>query len=172
MAAPHVTGICGLVAAQDFGITSLELKTLLRNTADDEVGTLADDPQGYDTKHGYGRANAWSAVIHTLVTPYMRQNQRLSNTYTSAGQYISYRLAPPPNGSWEVAAARPHSSINTSVYLRSPVGTTLASSILTGDEVDFVLARNRPTSGSDYYARIYNTSGSGKYCVFHKRLCR
>ena len=170
MAAPHVTGICGLVASQSFSITPVNLRTLIQNTADDEVGTITDDPQGYDNQHGWGRVNAWSALMHLQTTPYMQQDQRFSNTFTAAGQYKGYRLAPPSNGKWEIAAVRPNAAINTNIQWLSTNGSTiLASSSLGADAVDFVLANNRSTTGSDHYAKIIGFSGSDKYSAEYQQ---
>jgi len=171
MSTPHVTGICALVVSLNWDITSLDLRNLIQNTADDEVGPTTEDITGYDNYFGYGRANAWSAVIHSPIytTPYLRNDERCSNTY-SAITSRDYRLDAPPTGLWETVAARPHSSINTNVrWLDTDQSTILATSSYTGDNVDFVLAHGRPTTGSDYFARVYNSSGTGKFAVEYQQ---
>jgi thermitase len=170
MSAPHVTGICGLVVSLNMTISAELLRNLIQFTADDETG-WTEDVLGYDNYYGNGRANAWSAVIHSPIftTPYLRNDERCSNTYTYY-QSHDYRLDAPPTGLWEIVATRPHSAANINVrWIDTDQTTILTTSSYTGDNVDFVLAHGRPTSGADYYARVYNASGFGKFAVEYQQ---
>ena len=172
MAAPHVAGICGIVRAANFNIGAEVIRDIIEETADDEVGPLSTDPQGYDNRYGYGRANAWSAIIHspTYVTPYMRLNQRMSNTFSTPSEDIFYRLDATSPMKWEVVATRPHAGVDVNCRWIDTDGiTSLSFSGYGGEVVDFVCASNRPTSGSDMYARIYNWSGTGKYSAEYEK---
>jgi len=170
MAAPHVTGLCGLIMASNSSLTALQLRDRLEQTADDEVGPLATDPQGYDNRYGWGRVNAWSAVAHSYLTPYLQGNLRWSNTHTTAGQSKDYRLAPPSNGNWEIVATRPHTTLDLDCrWIDTDGSTILATSAYGSDEPDYVLAYNRPTSGSDYYGRIYTYFGTGKFSAEYQQ---
>jgi len=57
-ATPHAAGIAALVWSENPNLTNAELLTVLRNSCDD-LGTT-----GYDTQTGYGRMNAYVAVLH------------------------------------------------------------------------------------------------------------
>lgn len=57
MAAPHVTGLVGLMRAVNPDLTALEVRCLLAWTADD-LG-----PDGWDPFYGWGRINAEQAVL-------------------------------------------------------------------------------------------------------------
>lgn len=56
MAAPHVSGLAGLLLSQDLGRTQEDLKRLITTTAPD-----LGDP-GKDIYFGYGRIDAWAAL--------------------------------------------------------------------------------------------------------------
>lgn len=56
MAAPHVSGVAALPVQKYPGISVGDLKTLLKNTADDEGAN------GADPYHGHGFVNAYRAV--------------------------------------------------------------------------------------------------------------
>ncbi len=56
MATPHVSGVAALILSQDSSLTNLEVRNILKNTADD-----LGDP-GWDQYFGEGRVNAYAAV--------------------------------------------------------------------------------------------------------------
>jgi len=58
-AAPHVAALAGLLLSQDAGLTASEVRTIIRDTADD-IG-----PAGFDTGTGFGRINAHAALLAT-----------------------------------------------------------------------------------------------------------
>lgn len=62
-AAPIVAGICTLLLAQDSTRTPAELKHIIRSTAQDSVGDPEEDIPGFDIYHGYGRVNAYNALM-------------------------------------------------------------------------------------------------------------
>lgn len=61
-ATPLVTGICGLLLAQDPTRTTEDLRDILRNTAEDQVGDPSEDIMGFDIYYGAGRVNAFQAL--------------------------------------------------------------------------------------------------------------
>lgn len=61
-ATPHVAGLCALLLAQDGNLGPEDLRTILHNTAEDEVGDPAEDLAGWDQYHGHGRVNALDAL--------------------------------------------------------------------------------------------------------------
>jgi subtilisin family serine protease len=65
-AAPHVAGLCALLLAQDPSRTPTQLRTIIRNTAEDQVGLSSEDTPGFDNYYGYGRINAHHALLELL----------------------------------------------------------------------------------------------------------
>ncbi|MBX7156580.1 MAG: S8 family serine peptidase [Candidatus Kapaibacterium sp.] len=62
-AAPHVSGLCALLLAQDKTRTPAQLRSIIEQTADDRVGTTTEDTPGFDIYYGYGRINAYRALL-------------------------------------------------------------------------------------------------------------
>lgn len=57
MATPHAAGLAALVKSLRPDFTPAEMRALLRVTAEDQVGRLAEDTPGFDIYHGWGRIN-------------------------------------------------------------------------------------------------------------------
>jgi thermitase len=64
MAAPHVTGVLGLIESIHPDYTVEEVRAVLEETADDRVGPPSEDKKGWDQYFGSGRLNAAQAVRH------------------------------------------------------------------------------------------------------------
>ena len=62
MAAPHVTGIVALMLQANPNLTAAQAKDILETTADVDASTGAVPNNTY----GYGRVNAYSAIIRVL----------------------------------------------------------------------------------------------------------
>jgi thermitase len=62
MAAPHVTGVLGLIESVRPDYTVEELRAVLAASADDQVGPPNEDKKGWDQYFGAGRLNAARAV--------------------------------------------------------------------------------------------------------------
>jgi len=68
-ATPLVAGIASLLFAQNPSLTPSQVRTILQNTAVDEVGNSSEDTPGFDQYMGYGRVNAFEALqLATLNT--------------------------------------------------------------------------------------------------------
>ncbi len=63
MATPLVTGLCALLLAQDPSRTPDEVREIIRETAEDQVGEAWEDIPGFDNFFGYGRINAYDALM-------------------------------------------------------------------------------------------------------------
>ncbi len=61
-AAPYVSGVVSLMLSIQPWLSPSEVMDIIRNTADDEVGTAQKDPPGKDKNYGYGRLNAYEAL--------------------------------------------------------------------------------------------------------------
>jgi len=58
-----VTGLVSLLLSQDSTRTPNEIYHLLTTTAEDQVGDSLEDTPGYDKYYGYGRINAYKALL-------------------------------------------------------------------------------------------------------------
>ncbi|MBC8078245.1 MAG: S8 family serine peptidase, partial [Chloroflexales bacterium] len=65
-AAPHVSGVLGLLLSLRPGASIAELTALVRATADDQVGNPDQDTPGWDIYYGAGRLNAARAIAAAL----------------------------------------------------------------------------------------------------------
>lgn len=65
-AAPHVAGVASLLMSKDPLLTPAEIRTILRDTADDQTGDPSEDIPGFDNFYGYGRLNAFAALGNAL----------------------------------------------------------------------------------------------------------
>ena len=63
MATPHVASVASLVWAEAPDLTPAQVRDLIQDTAQDQVGNPSEDTAGFDTYMGYGRANAHQAVL-------------------------------------------------------------------------------------------------------------
>lgn len=66
--APLVSGICSLILSQDPNLSVEEVRNILRDTAQDQVGKPSEDTSGWDVYHGAGRVNARAALQRVLST--------------------------------------------------------------------------------------------------------
>ena len=62
-ATPHAAGAGALLLAVAPGLTEAEVRTLMRQTADDQVGPPSEDTPGYDIYMGYGRVNCEALLL-------------------------------------------------------------------------------------------------------------
>ncbi|MDR1877728.1 MAG: S8 family serine peptidase [Flavobacteriaceae bacterium] len=64
--APHVAGLASLLLAQNPNRTPAQIKNIIEETAEDQVGDSAEDVPGWDIYYGHGRINAWLALSHYM----------------------------------------------------------------------------------------------------------
>ncbi len=62
-ATPLVAGIVTLMLSIEPNLTVEEIRTILRTTAQDQVGRSWEDTPGFDPYHGAGRVNAYQALL-------------------------------------------------------------------------------------------------------------
>ena len=77
-AAPHVTGVISLLLSINPALTVTEIRTILRESSQDQVGDSLDTP-GWDQYYGWGRLNAFNAVSNPLLstTAYYKESTSL-----------------------------------------------------------------------------------------------
>lgn len=61
-ATPLVAGLASLIKAQSPSMTPAQIKALIQNTAQDQVGLPTEDTAGWDQYMGWGRVNARAAL--------------------------------------------------------------------------------------------------------------
>jgi len=74
-----VTGLASLLISQDTSRTPNNIYRLITTTAEDQVGDPLEDTPGYDKYYGYGRINAYKALLAgqaTLLHKNPKQAQR------------------------------------------------------------------------------------------------
>ena len=67
-ATPLVAGIVSLMLAINPSLTPDQIKTILKNTAQDQVGNPIEDVLGFDNYYGAGRVNANNALLAAQAT--------------------------------------------------------------------------------------------------------
>ena len=68
-AAPHVAGLISLLLSVDSNLTITEIRTILEQSSEDQVGN-SDDTSGWDQYYGHGRINAFQALINSSLSVY------------------------------------------------------------------------------------------------------
>lgn len=105
-ATPLVAGIVSLMLSINPNLTVEEIRTILRNTAEDQIGNPSEDTIGWDQYYGAGRVNALNALSYV---------QSLSNeNFTS---YESIKIYPNPvNEKLNIKPLANHNNFNVSIY--------------------------------------------------------
>lgn len=67
-ATPLVAGLSSLLLAQDPDQTPDDIRSIIRNTAEDQVGNVSEDISGFDIYYGYGRINAYQALLQNSLS--------------------------------------------------------------------------------------------------------
>ena len=67
-ATPLVAGLSSLLLAQDPDQTPDDIRSIIRNTAEDQVGNVSEDISGFDIYYGYGRVNAYQALLQNSLS--------------------------------------------------------------------------------------------------------
>ena len=66
-AAPLVTGLISLLLSVDSSLTITEIRTILEQSSEDQVGN-SDDTSGWDQYYGHGRINAFQALTNNTLS--------------------------------------------------------------------------------------------------------
>ncbi|WP_275423317.1 S8 family serine peptidase [Geomonas subterranea] len=69
MAAPHVSGVAALILAANPDLTREQVISILRHSADDQVGPVDSDKPGFDPFYAWGRLNAARALSMAFSPP-------------------------------------------------------------------------------------------------------
>ncbi|MBD3162893.1 MAG: S8 family serine peptidase, partial [Candidatus Eisenbacteria bacterium] len=66
-ATPLAAGICALIWSANPGLSAHEVRSILQESAEDQVGPPDEDTPGWDPYMGHGRVNAYQAVLMASV---------------------------------------------------------------------------------------------------------
>jgi thermitase len=72
-AAPHVAGLISLLLSVDSNLTITEIRTILEQSSEDQVGN-SDDTSGWDQYYGHGRINAFQALTNSTLSNFNFEN--------------------------------------------------------------------------------------------------
>lgn len=64
-ATPLVSGLSALLLAQNNSRTPDDIREIIQNTAEDQIGAVSEDVMGFDPYYGYGRLNAYNALNYS-----------------------------------------------------------------------------------------------------------
>lgn len=89
-ATPLVTGLSSLLLAQDSNRSPNDIRTIIRNTAEDQVGNISEDILGFDNYYGFGRINAYQALrqLQVSVNEFNIDNIKLSIFPNPSSEYL------------------------------------------------------------------------------------
>jgi thermitase len=125
-ATPHVAGLASLLLAQNPGKTPAQIKTIIENSAEDQVGDPVEDTPGWDQYYGWGRVNAYAALQTT---------QSIKNE-----NFIGLMVYPnPSNGKIQVKANLPVYS-NTELIISDLMGKVLSRKVMSAPVTSFDLS--------------------------------
>ncbi len=162
MATPFVSGLASLLVGYSGGsFTNEDVRSLIEQTADDEVGTLVEDVNGKDIYYGHGRINEYSALAHareilnTGVGVRLLNNVRISSVLNPG----FFPFGEPGDERLELVAVRPSHIFDATLEIKDVWGVTIATSATPNDAVEFVQLYNRPWPwpGSDFSANVTHT---------------
>ncbi|QEE50366.1 S8 family serine peptidase [Flavobacterium alkalisoli] len=132
-ATPYVSGLAALLLAQDPGRTPAQIKSIIENTAEDQVGSTLEDIPGFDIYYGHGRINAFQALSYSLDNPEFNKNKNTLIVYPNPSkgsfniQTESYPCtAKVYNTLGQKILEQEITTINTTINITSP-GTYIVS---------------------------------------------
>lgn len=117
MAAPHVTGVVGLMLSLNPNLTPLQIRTILQNTTDKVAGMGG---QNFTNQYGYGRINAYNALLE--LAPEITNPVSCGTFYT--GNQVSI--------SWKANTSGRTFEIKLSTDNGATFPTVIASSVTSG----------------------------------------
>lgn len=111
-AAPHVTGLAALLLAQNPGSTPQQIKSIIENTAQDQVGDPIEDTPGWDQYYGHGRINAHSAL--TYILPSVNETN-----------HLSFKIFPNPTQGKVLIKTEDNAKMNSEIIISNLLGEVL-----------------------------------------------
>jgi len=119
-ATPHVAGLASLLRAQNPGKTPAQIKTIIENSAEDQVGEPVEDTPGWDQYYGWGRVNAYAALQTTQSVKEHDLNALMVYPNPSSGQF-QVKANLPSGSDAELVISDPMGKILNRKPMNSPV---------------------------------------------------
>jgi len=164
MAAPHVAGLAALILSLNQALVPSQVRDIIQQTADDKGAT------GRDDYYGYGRINAYKALLLTLAysnksvsstatgwgstqkSVYTTNNSRWHQIFQTNGQ-IAYAYSTNDGSSWQG-----HQFINGAVNVSTSSNPALST------RSNFLYSVFSSAQETDGFYRIYfNRNSSGNW---------
>lgn len=147
-AAPHVTGLISLLLSVDETLTIDEIRMILEETSEDQVGEASEDTAGWDPYYGHGRINAFQA-LSSLMEPV--------NTFESIDKNVLIYPNPLTTNN-PLAISNLADGLHT-IRIYNAVGQLLYSEQVASDNAQITLLLPKLKSGT-YFFRIKDSSGN------------
>ncbi|MBN1757089.1 MAG: S8 family serine peptidase [Chitinispirillaceae bacterium] len=124
----YTTGVVSLLLSKNPTLTPAQIKEILHQSADDQVGDPSEDTKGWDKYFGYGRLNAYNALklasgvtkpqrLRQITLAKPQTNLTFTNTLQKDGMRYYYTLA----GRMAAAAAAPgRVHVTPGLYVHRP----------------------------------------------------
>lgn len=89
-ATPHVAGLAALLLSLNPAYTPAQIKALIENSAEDQVGLASEDVAGWDQYYGHGRVNAYQTLLSTGLVNAAANNNELTLWPVPAQDWLSF----------------------------------------------------------------------------------
>ncbi len=89
-ATPMVAGLACLIKGLDMTKTPDEIREIIQNSAEDQVGNPAEDTPGYDKFYGFGRINAFQALLATQNPNTLKAQFTVSNNLVCEDETVIF----------------------------------------------------------------------------------
>jgi subtilisin family serine protease len=125
-AAAQVAGLAALIWSVDPTLTNDEVEGIIERTAVDQVGDPAEDTPGRDDYFGYGRIDAYAAVMAALCYPQVKPDS-LYFSVCNHSNPPSQTLTSPKYCTWSTGATAPWLSISPSEGYTTTVSVDISN---------------------------------------------
>jgi len=116
-ATPLVAGICALILSANPGLTNDEVRAILQGSAEDQVGPPNEDVPGWDQYMGWGRVNAYQAVLLASVP------ETFEDDMEAGGEPWTHSPATPGwTDPWHLSQQRNHTEGGSHSWKCGPTG--------------------------------------------------
>lgn len=153
-ATPHVAGLAGLILAYNPTLTPTQVRTIIENTADDQVGDPGEDTSGWDKYMGYGRINAYAAMLDVQTNhPFSPADVYIRNSLSDTGTepYTGGSLCHSPD-----IIIRKHPVINPQAAFADMIIDPGSDNAEIGnDNYIYVRVHNEGPVASDIHVRVF-----------------
>ena len=153
-ATPHVAGLAGLILAYNPTLTPTQVRTIIENTADDQVGDPAEDVAGWDKYMGHGRINAHAAMANTQAShPFSPADVYIRDSLSDTGvePYIGGPLCYSP----DIIIRKTPVANPQAAFANMAVDPGSDNVEIGNDNYIYIRVRNKGVINSDIHVRVY-----------------